>query len=85
MFVIFYIFKKWRIDIIFFYILIKVLINISKLVNWNMNGLYGRSLKIVLLSFLLNIFCNELYVIRIRLIGIIDFNIFKNNFFSKNG
>lgn len=74
MFATFYTFKKRRIDITLPHIPIKAPINTSKPANWNTKGLYGRSSKIVPPSFSLNTPCNELYVTRIRPIGIIDPN-----------
>ena len=51
MFATFYTFKKRRIDITLPHIPIKAPINTSKPANWNTNGLYGKSSKIVPPSF----------------------------------
>lgn len=85
MFATFYTFKKRRIDITLPHIPIKAPINTSKPANWNTNGLYGKSSKIVPPSFSLNIPCSELYVTRIKPIGIIDPNTPRNNPSNKNG
>lgn len=80
----FYFCKNLWMDNVFFYILIRLLINSNSSDIWSMNGKVGKSLKNLLnLGWIL--LYKMLYILIIIVIGIIELSIFKNRFLIKNG